>query len=75
MAKRRYSRSGAVRWLDYERCAHREDGPAVVYADGTQYWYRRGRSHFAHGPADLWSRGTIVWFEDCQFLRGRKPYG
>jgi|JI10StandDraft_1071094.scaffolds.fasta_scaffold2634791_2 hypothetical protein len=25
---------------------HREDGPAIEYADGTKYWYLEGDSYF-----------------------------
>ena len=75
MAKRRYLRGGAVRWDDYGRRSHREDGPAAVYADGTQWWARHGRYHFAHGPADLYVDGTLRWWEDGEYLRVREPYG
>ena len=75
MAKRRYYRSGIVRWYDDERYTHREDGPAVVWSDGRQFWWRHGRSHFAHGPADLWPSGTLRWLEDGRYLREREPYG
>ena len=75
MAKRRYGRNGSVRWLDDKGYNHREDGPAVVYADGTQYWARHGRSHFAYGPAVLYDDGRLVWYEAGHLLRGRKPYG
>ena len=75
MAKRRYYRSGMVQWIDDEGRAHREDGPAEVWKDGTQWWLRHGWAHFAYGPADLWSRGTLAWYEDKKLLRGREPYG
>ena len=75
MAKRRYYRSGIVRWLDDERYVHREDGPAEVYAHGTQYWSRHGRFHFAYGPASVWHDGEQWWYEDSNLLRGREPYG
>lgn len=30
---------------------HREDGPAVEYADGTKVWYLNGKLHREDGPA------------------------
>ena len=75
MAKRRYRRVGMVLWFDDKGRLHREDGPASIWPDGTQYWYRRGRDHFAHGPSDLWADGLVRWYEDNKYLREREPYG
>ena len=76
MAKRRYDRNGWVHWLDDEGRRHRLDDPAEVWSDGTQFWWRHGRYHFAHGPGILYAYdGTIVWYEDGRFLREREPYG
>ena len=75
MAKRRYDRDGSVRWIDDEGQSHREDGPASVYADGGQFWWRHGRFHFVHGPAILYADGRLAWYEDDKYLRRRKPYG
>ena len=75
MAKRRYDRDGTVRWLDDEDWSHRLDGPAVVWDNGTQFWYRYGLYHFAHGPSDLWANGWLRWYEDGEDLLEREPYG
>ena len=75
MAKRVYSRSGVVKWLDDEGRVHHEDGPAIVWPHGTQWWYRHGGYHFAHGPADLYVDGSLVWYEKSRKLRERDPYG
>jgi hypothetical protein len=37
---------------------HRIHGPAVIYADGTQMWYRHGNLHRDNGPAVLWNKGS-----------------
>ena len=74
MAKRRYYRSGIVRWYDDREHYHREDGPAAVYVDGTQYWYRHDRFHFAHGPSILYA-DLLVWYDKGEHLRRREPYG
>ena len=75
MAKREYHRDGVVRWLDDEDWSHRLDGPAEVWNDGEQFWYRHGLPHFSHGPAILYVDGTLLWYEDSKHLRWRKPYG
>jgi hypothetical protein len=38
-----------LRWL------HRDDGPAVIYPDGTQEWYKRGEllSHLDNANRDV----------------------
>ena len=75
MAKRWYSRDGVVIWLDDKGRSHREDGPAEVWDDGSLVWCRHGDFHFAHGPSVLYADGTVRWYEDDKYLRGRDPYG
>jgi len=41
---------------------HRDDGPALVYPDGKQYWYRNGRLHRDDGPAVVYPNGTQYWY-------------
>ncbi len=33
---------------------HREDGPAVIYPDGTEIWWYEGETHREDGPAVIW---------------------
>ena len=33
---------------------HREDDPAVEYANGDKYWYKNGKRHREDGPAIDW---------------------
>lgn len=40
---------------------HREDGPAIIYADGTSVYYKYGKLHRLDGPA-------------VDFLDGRQEY-
>ena len=37
---------------------HREDGPAVEWADGTKYWYLNDKLHREDGPAVEYADGT-----------------
>jgi len=53
--------SGTKHWfLNGER--HREDGPAIEYADGTKVWYLNGEKHREDGPAVEWADGDKHWF-------------
>jgi hypothetical protein len=40
---------------------HREDGPAIIYADGDKYWYINGSRHRIDGPAAIQSNEE-AWF-------------
>ena len=41
---------------------HREDGPAVEYANGSKEWYRNGKYHREDGPAIEWADGSKYWW-------------
>ena len=41
---------------------HREDGPALEYADGTKVWYLNGKLHRENGPAIEFPDGSKSWF-------------
>jgi len=41
---------------------HREDGPAVIYPDGTQVWWQNNKLHREDGPAQIWADGTKEWW-------------
>jgi hypothetical protein len=43
---------------------HREDGPAIVYADGSQFWYLNGKCHRVDGPAAITASGEKTWYLD-----------
>jgi len=38
-------------WYDSDNRFHREDGPAIEYADGDKSWFKNGKSHREDGPA------------------------
>lgn len=48
----RYS-NGSVVWY-YKGSVHRDDGPAIIRADGTRRWYRHGK--YYHG-FEHWAEG------------------
>jgi len=41
---------------------HREDGPAVEYADGSKVWYINGKLHRDDGPAVEYADGYKAWY-------------
>jgi hypothetical protein len=43
--------NGAKRWFNDNGLRHREDGPAVQYNSGTNFWYINGKLHRLDGPA------------------------
>jgi len=41
---------------------HREDGPAIIYPDGSRVWYLNGHLHREDGPAIIWPSGSRWWY-------------
>ena len=52
---------------------HRDDGPAVEYANGDKMWYRNGKLHRDDGPAIEYANGTKVWHRNGLFHRDDGP--
>ena len=49
-------------WRNDKGERHREDGPAVIYSDGEQYWYINGNLHREDGPAVIFPDGEQYWY-------------
>jgi|688.fasta_scaffold17838_17 hypothetical protein len=49
--------------------AHRLDGPAVEYADGSKEWFVNGKLHRTDGPAIEWADGGRAWWLDGKLHR------
>ena len=49
------------RW-HFKNKLHREDGPAVEYAQGSKSWYLNGKRHREDGPACEYTDGTKYWY-------------
>ena len=47
---------------------HREDGPAEVYENGGEYWYKEGELHREDGPAIMFPDGRQYWCIDGKQL-------
>ena len=49
------------KWWFLHGKLHREDGPAVEWADGDKEWYLNGNRHREDGPAVEMANGTKHW--------------
>ena len=52
---------GNKRWM-LDSKFHREDGPAIEYADGKKWWALHGNRHRTDGPAVDNSDGHKEWY-------------
>lgn len=52
---------------------HREDGPAIEFADGGRHWYRDGLLHREDGPAIESADGTRQWAQRGRLHREDGP--
>ena len=55
-------RDGIRRYYNAAGQYHREDGPAIEYANGTKRWYQNGLRHRIDGPAVEYAFGTKFWY-------------
>jgi hypothetical protein len=54
---------GDTQWRDANGYLHRDDGPAVIHADGGKSWYQHSHWHRDDGPAVIYANGTKVWYQ------------
>ena len=47
---------------------HNTKGPAVIFDNGTQMWFLRGRVHREDGPAVIHKDGKIAYYLNDQFI-------
>ena len=52
---------------------HREDGPAVEYANGNTFWFRNGLRHREDGPAYEGANGWKEWYRNGLLHREDGP--
>ncbi len=63
----------SVEYRDAQGNLHREDGPALSYPDGTNFWFRHGTIHRADGPAIERADGTREWLIDGELHNDNGP--
>ena len=49
-------------WYNSQNQFHRDDGPAIEWANGTKSWYINGNLHREDGPAIEWINGGEAWY-------------
>jgi hypothetical protein len=57
-----WRRGGMEVWMKDSGERHREDGPAIIYPDGTEVWSKNGEKHRVDGPAWISPTGHEEWF-------------
>ena len=62
-----------VEWTDKHGKPHRDDGPAVIYPDGSRIWYRHGELHRDDGPAMIRADGAQFWYQLDELHRDDGP--
>jgi hypothetical protein len=60
-------------WYDSNDKPHRDDGPAVIYADGGEEWYQHGVRHRDDGPAAIFADGDKSWWQHGKLHRTDGP--
>ena len=53
---------GTKEWRLPNGDLHREDGPAIKYADGGEQWWINGELHREGGPAITHATGSKFWY-------------
>ena len=53
---------GTRRYFNSNNQLHRENGPAIEYADGSQCWCRDNALHREDGPAVMFVSGRMCWY-------------
>ena len=64
---------GTQKWTNSASQLHRLDGPAVIRADGTKFWFKEGKKHRLDGPAVTHSGGAKYWFLEGKLHRESGP--
>jgi hypothetical protein len=56
------SDKGTKSWYNENDKRHREDGPAIEFANGTKFWFINDKLHRENGPAFEYSDGSKSWW-------------
>ncbi len=60
-------------WFNQDGKRHREDGPAIEYADGDKEWFLNGKLHREDGPAIEGANGNKSWYLNGEHHREDGP--
>jgi len=60
----RVDHQGTRKYYNSAGQLHRENGPAIEYADGCKIWYQNGLLHRTDGAAVEWFDGDKYWYQN-----------
>jgi predicted ATP-binding protein involved in virulence len=62
---------GTERWYNKDEKLHRDnDLPAVIYSDGSKFWYQNGERHRDNNlPAIINANGYQAWYKNGVFIK------
>jgi hypothetical protein len=62
---------GNQRWYNKENQLHSfNDKPAIVFANGDQYWYQNGLRHRDNDkPAVVYANGIQYWYKNGKLIK------
>ena len=63
------AKDGTRRYYNNAGELHRDEGPAVEWADGSKGWFQNGQYHRTDGPAIERADGTKLWYQNDQLHR------
>jgi protein associated with RNAse G/E len=58
-------------WYNSSGKYHREDGPAIIYHDGTESWYINRKLHRTDGPAIYGNDGSVWLIDDIKYYNNK----
>ena len=58
--------AGTCRYYNVLGQLHRDEGPAIIWADGDLEWWQNGQRHREDGPAVELSDGHREWWQNDQ---------
>ena len=61
------------RWMLRDGSLHREDGPAIEYANGSRQWYQHNHLHRTGAPAVETINGGEIWYQHGKLHRTNGP--
>ncbi len=62
------SKTGLIKYLDFNGQLHREDGPAMTFNNGAEFYYVHGKQHRTDGPSTIWHDGEVeYWVNDVYY--------
>jgi len=62
MTNPRTDQNGNKEWYNSQDQLHREDGPAIEFANGSKQWWLNNECHREDGPAVEMRDGKKYWY-------------